>query len=126
NDSTLPHRPLPRAPFESVIGCSYNGGRTLAACLDSLGRLNYLEYEVILVDDGSTDHTAYIAAQYPRVRYIHQSNHGLSHARNTGATAARGEVFAYTDSDCMVDADWLYYLIGTLVSGDYAGVGGPN
>ncbi len=126
NDSTLPHRPLPRAPFVSVIVCSYNGGRTLAACLDSLGKLNYPEYEVILVDDGSTDDTAYIAAQYPRVRYIHQSNHGLSHARNTGATAARGEVFAYTDSDCMVDADWLYYLIGTLVSGDYAGVGGPN
>ena len=53
-------------------------------------------------------------------------NHGLSHARNTGAAAAKGEVLAYTDSDCMADADWLYYLIGTLVSGDYAGVGGPN
>ena len=60
------------------------------------------------------------------MRYIHQSNQGLSHARNTGAAAAKGEVFAYTDSDCMVDPDWLYYLIGTLVSGDYAGVGGPN
>src|SRR5213596_1295364 len=126
NDFSLPHRPLPRVPFVSVIVCSYNGGRTLAACLDSLGKLNYHEYEVILVDDGSTDDTPYIAAQYPTVRYIHQSNHGLSHARNTGAAAARGEVFAYTDSDCMVDPDWLYYLIGTLVSGDYAGVGGPN
>ena len=67
-----------------------------------------------------------MAAQFPWVRYIHQSNHGLSHARNTGAAAAKGEVLAYTDSDCMADADWLYYLIGTLVSGDYAGVGGPN
>ena len=81
---------------------------------------------MILVDDGSTDNTAEIAAQFPSVRYIHQSNHGLSHARNTGAAAAKGDVFAYTDSDCMADADWLYYLIGTLVSGDYAGVGGPN
>ena len=126
NDSTLPHRPLPKAPFVSVIVCSYNGGPTLASCLDSLGKLNYPEYEVILVDDGSTDDTSYIAAQFPWVRYIHQSNQGLSHARNTGATAAKGEVFAYTDSDCMVDPDWLYYLIGTLVSGDYAGVGGPN
>jgi hypothetical protein len=126
DNSSLPHRRLARAPSVSVIVCSYNGGRTLAACLDSLGKLNYPDYEVILVDDGSTDDTAYIAAQFPQVRYIHQSNHGLSHARNTGAAAAKGEVFAYTDSDCMADVDWLYYLIGTLVSGDYAGVGGPN
>jgi glycosyltransferase involved in cell wall biosynthesis len=125
-DSIGPHLPLPRTPFVSVIVCSYNGARTLAACLESLGKLNYPEYEVILVDDGSTDDTAYVAAQFPQVRYIHQNNHGLSHARNTGAIAAKGEVLAYTDSDCMADDDWLYYLIGTLVSGDYAGVGGPN
>src|SRR5436309_2459196 len=122
----FPHLPLPKAPVVSVIVCSYNGGHTLAACLNSLGKLNYPAYEVILVDDGSTDDTAYVAAQFPAVRYIHQSNHGLSHARNTGAAAAKGEALAYTDSDCMADADWLYYLIGTLVSGDYAGVGGPN
>ena len=125
-NSALPHRALPRAPFVSIIVCSYNGGRTLAACLNSLGKLNYPDYEVILVDDGSTDDTAYIAAQFPQVRYIHQGNHGLSYARNTGAAAAKGEVLAYTDSDCMADVDWLYYLIGTLISGDYAGVGGPN
>jgi GT2 family glycosyltransferase len=125
-NSALSHRPLPRAPFVSVIVCSYNGGRTLAACLDSLGKLNYPDYEIILVDDGSTDDTRDIAEQFPHVRYIYQENHGLSHARNTGAAAATGDVFAYTDSDCMADLDWLYYLIGTLVSGDYAGVGGPN
>ena len=125
-NSALPHRRLPRAPFVSVIVCSYNGGRTLAACLDSLGKLNYPDYEIILVDDGSTDDTRDIAEQFPHVRYIYQENHGLSHARNTGAAAATGDVFAYTDSDCMADLDWLYYLIGTLVSGDYAGVGGPN
>jgi GT2 family glycosyltransferase len=121
-----PHRPPPKTPSVSIIVCSYNGAKTLAACLESLGKLNYPEYEVILVDDGSTDDTAYVAAQFPNVHYIHQSNHGLSHARNTGAAAARGDVLVYTDSDCMADADWLYYLIGTLVSGNYAGVGGPN
>ena len=126
DSSDLSLRPLQRAPFVSVIVCSYNGARTLAACLDSLGKLNYPEYEVILVDDGSTDDTAYIAAQFPWVHYIHQSNQGLSHARNTGAAAAKGDVFAYTDSDCMADVDWLYYLIGTLLSGGYAGAGGPN
>jgi GT2 family glycosyltransferase len=126
SDSALPHLSLPRTPSVSVIVCSYNGAHTLAACLESLGKLNYPACEVILVDDGSTDDTAHVAAQFPWVRYIHQANHGLSHARNTGAAAAKGDVFAYTDSDCMVDADWLYYLIGALVSGDYAGVGGPN
>ena len=107
NNSTSPHLPLPKTPFVSVIVCSYNGGHTLAACLDSLGKLNYPAYEVILVDDGSTDDTAYVAAQFPSVRYIHQTNHGLSHARNAGAAAAKGEVLAYTDSDCMADVDWL-------------------
>jgi glycosyltransferase involved in cell wall biosynthesis len=125
-NSILPHRALSKAPSVSVIVCSYNGGKTLAACLESLGRLNYPDYEVILVDDGSTDDTAYIVAQFPQVRYIHQTNHGLSHARNTGAAAANGEVLVYTDSDCMADVDWLYYMIGTLTSGDYAGAGGPN
>src|SRR5262249_6303725 len=126
DNSTLPHRALSKAPFVSVIVCSYNGARTLSACLDSLGKLNYPKYEVILVDDGSTDKTAQIASQFPNVCYIRQSNLGLSTARNAGAAAAKGEVFAYTDSDCMADPDWLYYLLGTLASGEYAGVGGPN
>jgi len=126
SDAELPHRPLPRAPFVSVIVCSYNGAKTLGSCLESLGKIDYPSYEVVLVDDGSTDNTPEIAAAFPHVRYIHQENHGLSHARNTGAAAAQGEIFAYTDSDCMADKDWLYYLIGTLLDGDYAGVGGPN
>ena len=126
DDASAPHPPLPRVPFVSVIVCSYNGAPTLAACLESLGKLNYPNYEVILVDDGSTDDTASVAARFPQVRYIHQENHGLSHARNTGARAAQGEVLAYTDSDCMADADWLYYLVTALLSGNYAGVGGPN
>jgi glycosyltransferase involved in cell wall biosynthesis len=126
NDAALPHRALPKTPFVSVIVCSYNGAKTLAACLESLGKINYPNYEVVLVDDGSTDNTREIAEQFPHVRYIYQTNHGLSHARNTGAAAAKGDVFAYTDSDCMADGDWLYYLIGTLVTDDFAGVGGPN
>lgn len=117
---------LRETPFVSIIVCSYNGAKTLRACLDSLGKIDYPHYEIILVDDGSKDDTATIAADFPDVRYIHQTNHGLSHARNTGARAAKGEVFAYTDSDCMADTDWLYYLVGALLSENFAGVGGPN
>src|SRR6188472_3304227 len=126
NDAVLPHRNLNQTPSVSVVVCSYNGAATLRACLESLGKIDYPKFEIILVDDGSTDNTAQIAAGFPDVRYVHQPNRGLSVARNTGAAAARGEVLAYTDADCMADIDWLYYLIGTLTSGDFAGVGGPN
>ena len=126
DNAALPHRPLPSYPFVSIIVCSFNGAKTLAECLESLGRIDYPNYEVILVDDGSTDNTPEIAARFPAVRYVHQTNHGLSHARNHGAAIAKGEIFAYTDSDCMADPDWLYYLLSTLLGGNYAGVGGPN
>src|SRR5262249_51620140 len=88
---------------------------------------NYPNYEMILVDDGSTDHTAQIASLYPKVRYLkHPSNLGLSTARNTGIQAAQGEIVAFTDSDCRPDQDWLYYLVSDLTRGEFAGVGGHN
>ena len=118
--------PLPSTPKVSVIVCSYNGAKTLDRCLASLRQVEYPDYEVILVDDGSTDNTREIAARHPWVRAIHQENKGLSAARNIGAEAATGEIIAYTDSDCMADPEWLYFLVGTLLGGDYAGVGGPN
>ncbi|MEI8294033.1 MAG: glycosyltransferase [bacterium] len=113
-------------PKASVIVCSYNGGKTLDRCLSSLKDINYPNYEVILVDDGSKDDTQEIAARHPWIKNIRQINKGLSFARNVGARESTGDVIVYTDSDCMADPDWLYYLIGTLLSGDFAGVGGPN
>jgi GT2 family glycosyltransferase len=127
DQQSITHRaPLPRVPKVSVIVCSYNGGQTLEACLRSLKKIDYPDYEVVVVDDGSTDNTKEILSHHTWVNAIHQSNHGLSVARNVGATAAKGDILAYTDSDCMADPDWLYYLVGTLLSGNYAGVGGPN
>ena len=122
-----PYFPPPRYPRVSVIVASYNGDRTLKACLDSLQRQNYPDYEIILVDDGSTDTTPQIASQHPGVRcFRHQKNLGLSVARNTGIAAALGEIVAFTDSDCRADEDWLHYLVGDLLHGEFAGIGGPN
>jgi glycosyltransferase involved in cell wall biosynthesis len=89
-------------------------------------KLNYPNYEVIFVDDGSTDSTQEILKQFPWVRNIRQKNMGLSYARNVGMNAAKGEVTVYTDSDCEADEDWLYYLALALVRSGHGGMGGPN
>src|SRR6266436_3363855 len=121
-----PYFPLTRTPKVSVVVASYNGARTLEACLVSLTKLNYSDYEIILVDDGSTDNTQEIAQRYPAVRTIRQPNLGLSAARNSGIKGATGEIVAFTDSDCRADEDWLYYLVSDLVRGNFVGIGGHN
>lgn len=123
---TAPCFPLPRTPRVSVVVASYNGAPTLRACLESLTRLNYPDYEVILVDDGSTDNTQEIAAAFPTVRNVRQRNLGLSAARNAGISAASGEIIAFTDSDCRADEDWLRYLVDDLLRSEFAGIGGHN
>src|SRR5206468_4590408 len=101
-----PDLPWPRI---SVIVCTYNGARTIRDCLEALERLTYADYEVIVVDDGSTDTTAAIARRY-NCRLIQTENRGLASARNTGLRAARGEIVAYIDDDAYPDPDWLTYL----------------
>jgi GT2 family glycosyltransferase len=121
-----PYFPMPRYPKATVVVASYNGATSLETCLAALGRLNYPDYEVILVDDGSTDDTPQIAQKFPAVRTIRQENMGLSAARNRGVAAAAGEIIAFTDSDCRPEEDWLYYLVGDLLRTDHAGIGGHN
>src|SRR2546423_2079374 len=85
-------------PRISVVVCSYNGERTLTDCLRALDRLDYPDYEVIVVADGSTDPTATIAGRH-RVRLISTENRGLSSARNPALEAATGEIVAYIDAE---------------------------
>jgi GT2 family glycosyltransferase len=113
-------------PKISVLICAYNAADTLDDCLSSLGRLTYPDYEVILVNDGSRDHTEAIARKYPQVRVITTPNNGLSAARNIGLSAATGAIVAYTDADVRVDPDWLTYLVQPFLNSDVVAAGGPN
>ena len=118
--------PLEHPPRISVVICAYNAERTMDACLASLRTLRYPNYEVIVVNDGSTDRTLEIAQRYPEVRILSQENKGLSVARNVGIENATGEIVAFTDSDCVVDPDWLTYLAYKFVHSGFVAVGGPN
>ena len=109
----------------SVVVAAHNAARTLEDCLDSLLRLRYPNYEVIVVNDGSTDVTEAIMQRFP-FRSITTPNRGVSAARNEGLRAATGEIVAYIDSDAKADPDWLHYLATAFLESPVAGVGGPN
>ncbi|HMV49513.1 MAG TPA: glycosyltransferase, partial [Blastocatellia bacterium] len=113
-------------PKVSVVICAYNAASTIEDNLESLTRLKYPNYEVVVVNDGSKDATPEIAARYPQFKLISVPNGGLSAARNLGWRAATGEIIAYTDADTRVDADWLSYLVQPFLDTDAVGVGGPN
>jgi len=117
---------VPAAPMVSVVICAYNAERTMRPCLESLRNLDYPNYEIVIVDDGSRDRTADIAKEFPEFRLIRQPNKGLSVARNVGMHAARGEIIAYTDSDCVVDPHWLTLMVGAMVDNGFDACGGPN
>lgn len=101
-------------PRFSVIVPIYNTETYLAKCLDSVVGQSYDDYELVCVDDGSTDGSADIlqryAAQEPRIRIIHQENHGIGSARNTGLRAAQGDYILYVDSDDWLEPDTLQTL----------------
>jgi O-antigen biosynthesis protein len=120
----LPLKPDSR-PRISVVVCSYNGAATIGDCLAAIKELDYPEYELIVVNDGSTDTTADIAREHG-ARVIETPNQGLALARNTGLAAASGEIVAYVDDDAAPDRDWLTYLADAFATGEWAAVGGPN
>ncbi len=121
----VPFAPGREAPSVSVVVCTYDGARTLPHTLEALDTVAYPEFEVIVVDDGSTDESAAIARSFG-ARVISTANAGLSHARNIGATAASGEIVAYLDDDAWPDPYWLQYLADTYERTGCAAAGGPN
>lgn len=91
----------------SVIVPVYNGERYLSFAIQSILGQDYHNFEVIVVDDGSTDNSGNIARSFEEVHYIHQSNQGVAMARNVGIAAARGEFIAFLDADDLWAPDKL-------------------
>ncbi len=123
--SEVPFPPDLPWPGISVVVCTYNGKRTIRDTLEGLRKVEYPNFEVIVVVDGSTDGTEEVVREYG-FRMIVTENRGLSSARNTGMRAAKGEIVAYIDDDARPDPHWLTYLAATFLKSDFVGVGGPN
>jgi GT2 family glycosyltransferase len=117
----------PPMPSFSVIVCTRNGRPRIGTCLEALHKLAGGQHETIVVDDGSEDGTAeFVAEHFPWVNLLCLEACGLSAARNAGAAAATGEILAFTDDDCEVDAEWLQRLGRVFADGRFAAAGGPN
>ncbi len=121
----VPFPPAVTSPRITVAICARNEEDHIGETLAAIQKLDHPNYEVIVVDDGSTDSTATIAKQFD-VRVISTKNFGLSSARNTALQAATGEIIAYIDGDAWPDPHWLRYLANTFSTTSHVGVGGPN
>ncbi len=120
-----PFTPRQDWPRISVVICSFNGEKTIRDTLSRTCALNYPNYEVIVIDDGSTDGTAAIARKFS-CRLISQENRGLSAARTRGCEEATGEIVAYIDDDASPDPHWLYFLGHGFLTTSHVALGGPN
>jgi glycosyltransferase involved in cell wall biosynthesis len=100
-------------PFVSIVVCTYNGAGHIGATLTALVQQTYPQkrYEIIVVDDGSTDDTAAIVKEFEVQLIQLVTNQGLGTGRNAGLHAAKGEIIAYTDDDCLPDQAWIEHMV---------------
>jgi glycosyltransferase involved in cell wall biosynthesis len=92
----------PFSPLVSIIIPCYNHGKYLSQAVESILAQDYKNIEIVVVDDGSADNTKTVAQEYNEVKYVYQTNQGLSAARNTGIDNSTGEFLIFLDAD-----DWL-------------------
>ena len=105
----------------SIIIPIYNGENFIAECLYSiLGQSSTFEYEVIIVDDGSTDKSATICEDFenPKIRLFKNSNNGVSYSRNYGIKYARGKYLMFVDADDKLSQNWTNAIAKSLTSND--------
>jgi glycosyltransferase involved in cell wall biosynthesis len=107
----------PNKPFVTVITPVYNGEAFLEEAIESVQQQNYQPLEIIIIDDGSTDDTARLAASLEgNIRYIEQANQGPAAARNTGIKAAQGKLITFLDVDDRWPAQKLHREMGYLAA----------
>jgi len=97
--SALEGRKGSESSLVSVVIPCYNHAHFLAEAIDSVMAQTWRDFEIIVVDDGSTDNTFQVASQYGSVRYVHQQNQGLSASRNTGLRHSKGDYLVFLDAD---------------------------
>ena len=105
-------------PKVSVIIPVYNAEKTLKQCLDSVVSQDFENFEIIVVDNNSTDGSKGIIDSFlagRKVKYFFEEKRGRGAARNTGLRVARGEIIAMTDADCIVSVDWLKRLTEPVI-----------
>jgi glycosyltransferase involved in cell wall biosynthesis len=96
----------------SIIIPTYNGAKRIEKCLTTLSQQDYKgEFEIIVVDDGSTDDTQQTIKKFKEVTLIQKKNAGPATARNHGANIAKGEILLFTDDDCVPMPDWISQMV---------------
>ena len=112
-------------PLVSIVVPCYNSAETIGPCLESLVNQTYAPFEVIVVDDGSTDETATIARRYA-ARVIQRNHRGTSAARNLGWRQAKGDIIVFAESDGRYSREYLAAVTAPLadpaVGGSIAGI----
>ena len=116
-----------RYPFVSIIIPVRNVGKIIGQCLEGLNNLNYPKdkYEIIISDSESTDDTRAIVKKYGAI-FVSTPKRSVCAGRNEGFRAAKGEIIAFSDADCVMDKNWIVNCLKYFENHAVGAVGGPN
>lgn len=110
-----------KKPLLSVVIPTYNEEKDIGNCLNSLFKQSYKNFEIIVVDDGSTDNTKNIVKKSKKVKLIEGEHKGPGFSRNLGAKRAKGKILIFVDADMIFDKDYLKHLVGPIIKGECIG-----